>query len=549
MNLTGLTGIKYRLDNAAFSGGGEGDIYQINGMSDKCAKIYHTNSRLRETESKLKVMVANPPNASVLSQIAWPLDVLYSEQNEFVGFVMPKIQVSDELIAVYEYPPTKYQRLTFEQKLIVAQNICAVIDGVHNAGFVFGDFNPNNIGVDMNTGHVAFWDTDSYHIKDSETGVTYRCKVCLDGYVAPELIEKCKYTNPKTGKNYNYEDAPLETFTKETDNFALAIHIFRLLMNGFTPFAGIAANQQLNSTIAPGVGNAAIEQDQYCFKPGNIHLSKAVPDKSVLPNEIISLFDRAFIDGRNNPSLRPTAREWHQAIERFSNQLEQCKNNPVHQYMKGLAKCPWCEIDKIFNVGLQNAKNKYISTAQNNIQGVHIQPTLTYNSGINTSNQNQIKSKKSIMIAEVIVLVAAILSVFIFFLYDSHRWKNKLRPEAYKEYGTTVDDWTGNKLIYTGSLNSENTEDQYTFTLSKKSGGYSNGGYKIEFDGVASNNQTVEIKVENTKGENKTFNLGDSNEWLDEGYDITLASGGTYKVTVKCVSGDADYVLTMVKDR
>lgn len=76
--------------------------------------------------------------------------------------------------------------------MIIAQNICAVIDAVHRAGFVFGDFNPANIGVDMNTGHVAFWDTDSYHIYDKATGTTYRCKVCLDGYVAPELLAKFK---------------------------------------------------------------------------------------------------------------------------------------------------------------------------------------------------------------------------------------------------------------------------------------------------------------------------------------------------------------------
>lgn len=36
-----------------------------------------------------------------------------------------------------------------------------------------------------------------------------------------------------------YEKTPLDTFTKETDYFALAIHIFKLLNNGFTPFNGI----------------------------------------------------------------------------------------------------------------------------------------------------------------------------------------------------------------------------------------------------------------------------------------------------------------------
>ena len=542
----GLTGKKYSLYDGSFSGGAEGDIYQINGTSDKCAKIYHSGACSKETEAKLKAMVYNPPEAGVLSQIAWPLDVLYNQSGIFAGFVMPKIQVSDELIGVYEYPPTKYQVLTFEQKIIIAQNICAVIDAVHNAGFVFGDFNPNNIGVEMNTGHVAFWDTDSYHIKDRQNNVTYRCKVCQDGYVAPELLAKCKKINPSTGKIYTYENAPLETFTQETDRFALAIHIFKLLMNGYTPFAGIVANTALDSSVAPGVGNDAVERDQYCFKPGNRHISNAVPDKSVLPPDIIRLFDRAFIDGRTNPMQRPSAKEWYNALETFSQKLVQCKNNMTHQYLKGLNKCPWCEIDKKFNVNIK--KDSTILDTQNS--RLNSSPTLANkNTKVSSTYSNNINSKRTVLIGEIIILSVAALSILFFYIYDSNRWKNKLKPASYKEYDTTVDDWTGGKLTYAGSLNSQNKEDQYIFTLSRKSGGAENGGYKIEFDGVASNNQTVEIKVENSAGENKTFNLGDSNEWLDDGYNITFASGGTYKVTVRCVSGDADYVLNMEKDR
>lgn len=180
MNVIGISGKKYRLDSTPFGGGGEGDIYAIVGEGGKCAKIYKPGARNLETEKKLKVMVENIPNRSILTQIAWPLDILYDENAVFVGFVMPKINVSDELISIYEYPPTKYKQLKFEQKMMIAQNICAVIDAVHNSGFVFGDFNPKNIGVDMQTGHVAFWDTDSYHIYDEDTGNTYRCKVCLE---------------------------------------------------------------------------------------------------------------------------------------------------------------------------------------------------------------------------------------------------------------------------------------------------------------------------------------------------------------------------------
>ena len=91
MRYTGLSGKTYELGSTPFSSGGEGEIYEIVKVSDKCAKIYHQVLRSKELEEKLKVMVANPPDQSVLFQIAWPLDIIYSNVKDFVGFIMPKI--------------------------------------------------------------------------------------------------------------------------------------------------------------------------------------------------------------------------------------------------------------------------------------------------------------------------------------------------------------------------------------------------------------------------------------------------------------------------
>ena len=142
MRYTGLSGKTYELGSTPFSSGGEGEIYEIVKVSDKCAKVYHQGLRSKELEEKLKVMVANPPDQSVLFQIAWPLDIIYSNVKDFVGFIMPKIDVSGELQPVYKYPPKDYKGLTFKQKLIIAQNICAAIEALHTAGVVLGDFNP-----------------------------------------------------------------------------------------------------------------------------------------------------------------------------------------------------------------------------------------------------------------------------------------------------------------------------------------------------------------------------------------------------------------------
>ena len=349
MSLIGCQDKVYTLATTPFNGGGEGDIYDITGVADKCAKVYHVSSLSKELEEKLTIMVKRSPSKTVLTSVAWPVDLLYDSNRSFVGFVMPKLDFTEELWALYVYPPIKYKNITLQQKLIVAQNICAVISEVHKAGYVFGDFNPNNIGVNLNTGNVAFLDTDSYHIQDPESKKTYRCKVCLDGYVAPELLAACK-----PYKKDAYASAPLPTFTKETDNFALAIHIFKLLMNGYTPFNGIKETQTA-STGAPGVGNSAIERDNYCFKPGNKPMSTAVPPLEILPDEIADLFTRAFMYGRFDPKQRPTATEWHKAMLNYEKELKSCSVNPSHQYMKTLNSCPWCEADKRYQSGIASS--------------------------------------------------------------------------------------------------------------------------------------------------------------------------------------------------
>lgn len=332
----------YSLENSPLGQGGEGDIFRVAGKPNIVAKIYYPGKALPETEKKLRIMVSRPPDKSVLSQVAWPLDLLYDAGDSFCGFIMPCLRSTAELLSVYPYPPQS--NISLRQKLIVAQNICVVISAVHEAGYVFGDFNPRNIGVDLNTGAVAFFDTDSYHIKDPLSGETFRCGVCMDGYVAPELLKKCEGIDKDA-----YLTAPLPTFTVQTDDFALAIHIFKLLMNGYTPFNGIAEDaSRSSSTASPGVGNQAVKRGSYCFKPGKKPQSAAVLPLSSLPKELGELFSRAFILGEKDSAQRPSADEWREALSRYEECLTQCAKDPAHQYLNTLRECPLCEADRSY---------------------------------------------------------------------------------------------------------------------------------------------------------------------------------------------------------
>ena len=351
MKVEGLHDTQYILSPTPFKSGGEGSIHDvISGSVNQVAKVYFPGVVSQELEEKLIYMVKNPPGQSVLTQVAWPLDVICNNR-QFYGFVMPKLNINAELGELYRYPSTS--NISSKQKMIIAGNICVVISAVHDAGYVFGDFNPRNIGVDSKTSLVAFLDTDTYHVSDVSINKTYRCNVCAPGYSAPELLEKCSNhvsANPSDSKNV-YSKTSLPTFTEDTDNFALAIHIFKLLMNGFTPYGGITETDNA-SQASPGVGDAAVRRDNYCFKPGNKPQSAAVPPLDTLPQEIADLFTRAFIVGKFNPNQRPTAMEWHSALLAYEGELVTCRKNNTHHYHSKNSSCPLCEADLRYNVAI-----------------------------------------------------------------------------------------------------------------------------------------------------------------------------------------------------
>ena len=340
MNLKGKGGLQYALSAKPLAAGGEGEIYNINGQPSFVAKLYFPGKANLDKERKLIKMVNEPPDASVLSQIAWPNDVLYNDTGKFVGFVMPKMNTNEELNVIYEYgSAAKYAHMQWDSRIVIAQNLCVVLDSVHKAGHTCGDFNPKNISVDPKTGHIVFLDTDSYHIQDGTE--TYRCDVGMPEYLASEVQVKMRGGGTLATAN-------LPTFSQDTDNFALAIHIFQLLMNGVHPFACAIIPSQDSVRAPQPIDN--IERGQFPFmqKIPGFKIPAFAPEITILPKALQNLFERAFVSGHRNPSSRPNAVEWHTALRNLRNELKTCSNVQHHQYHKSLSSCPWCEVNNRF---------------------------------------------------------------------------------------------------------------------------------------------------------------------------------------------------------
>jgi|GEM_PF-4564735 len=335
--------------------GGEGYIYEVKGHPGLLMKVYKEADALgnpvvtSELQEKLMYMKNNPPEVLVeKGVVAWPIDLL-RDNGEITGFIMQKLSVDEPLLRVYSYrhpelDAEEFHRLpSIKSRISIGVNLCSALHELHEKGYVVGDFNHENIGVNYSTGQVYFMDCDSFHITD-ECDTVYRTNVIMAGYLAPEIIKHCN-NQRSLGKPHNLDAVALPTFTKQSDYFCLSLHIFKLLMNGVDPFRGIKSEAS-GSTASPFVGNEAIERNAYVFRFGNKPSAVFCPPAEVLPTEILSLFNSSFIDGRNEPLDRPNEVHWYNALNNFlNNGLTQCKDNEKHQYSDMLTTCPYCVAD------------------------------------------------------------------------------------------------------------------------------------------------------------------------------------------------------------
>ena len=296
-------------------------------------------------------MVQRRLSGKQLQQITWPQDVIY-DKNVFAGYVMPKLKKASSLTELYS--AEKYD-LRF--RLMAAINLCAAIDTVHEMGQVCGDLNPQNICVNLdkndrqNGFKVTLVDTDSYHF--SANGNTYRCEVGLGDFIAPELQNKMT-------DGLDLKSVPLPSYTRQTDLFALAVHIFYLLMNGCHPFAcakdinpevsnivQMTAGVRGNSIVTP----QPVENIKNGFFPfyeerEGIMIPMYAPAFDSLPHQIRVLFIRSFVDGYGEPSKRVTALEWQQALSSLLGNIKECTTVGNHYYFDHVVECPLCKVDR-----------------------------------------------------------------------------------------------------------------------------------------------------------------------------------------------------------
>lgn len=301
------------VEKTPFASGGEGDIFRVVSPSNYrgyVVKLYHSNKRTPEKESKIRFLLNNPPeiiNENGHSSVVWVAGMVYDGKG-FAGVLMPFAKGDKLVILCSSKIPRKYRQnwarfsfqapQSFDLRLKICFNIAAAVYQIHKTGqYVLVDLKPDNVLIQPN-GLISIVDIDSMEILQGGKAL-FPAAVTTPEYAPPEF-----YQNVQPGK------APIfETW----DRYSMAIIFYKLLF-GIHPFAGSAKPpyDQLNAL------NEKIEKGLFVHHPEKRRFFEVIPPphKRFFNSkyDIQSLFMQCFVDGHQVLERRPTADNWCSVI-------------------------------------------------------------------------------------------------------------------------------------------------------------------------------------------------------------------------------------------
>ena len=346
----GLNGRRYTLEKE-IGAGGEGRVYRVAG-ENLVGKIYKKVDP--EVEGKIRYMVQHPiedlrdSQGKVILALAWPRDILCDEKGTFIGYTMPFIQNGVEICTVARGCDMPKAQAMFPDynwmfNLQVALNLAKAVAYLHARNCIVGDLNCKNIMVSPD-GLITMLDNDSFDLLDTASGMHFRCCAGTQDYLAPEL----------QGRNLR---SPGAVFSKHSDNFALAIHIFQLLMNNFHPFTGKNLVVIKDSTSTnPRLDHLVNGKCPFIHNYADLTVPIGAPylNEMVSP-QLVRDFYRTFNYDASNiqaqASQRTTAAQWVTDLQQYMNQFYtrgqayRCRNSARHFYLRQMGKCGLCAAD------------------------------------------------------------------------------------------------------------------------------------------------------------------------------------------------------------
>jgi serine/threonine protein kinase len=313
--------------------GASGIVYQFPAEPSKAIKVYHDTERLK-FEAKIRTMIkVDRPHVDRFD-LAWPETIFVDASGQFRGFKMPFF--GNDWVDLETLVQAKEAEKEFgigdRHCLMIAANLALAVKALHDLRVYCIDLKSANVRVNLNNLFVAILDCDGMSVVDviATNGPHFYTDKCTPEFCAPE----------------NMGLRPDSFAGKIHDRFALATIIFMLLNRGLHPYHGMMSFDEAGR----GTVQSNIKNNPY---PYGTEKARITPPKDslypFLPEEIKSLFDRAF----SGPSARPSADEWFRHLNQLVLRSEACEKSAYHLKLP-LVGCLTCKRDQS-NLATQSA--------------------------------------------------------------------------------------------------------------------------------------------------------------------------------------------------
>jgi serine/threonine protein kinase len=223
--------------------------------------------------------------------------------------------------------------------------ISRAVKRLHAAGLAHSDLSYKNVLIDPTTGHAAIIDIDGLVVP----GKFPPDVLGTPDFIAPEVIST---------KHLNITDPNRKLPNIATDRHALAIMIYMYLLYRHPLRGGKVNDLDSAKDEELSMGIKALFVEHPTDKSNRVKVNQLHPsqlpqgDADKIPYTVCGpylkdLFNRAFIDGLHNPSLRPTANEWEDTLIKTVDLMQPCQNPKCwHKWFvfdnSTKPKCPFC---------------------------------------------------------------------------------------------------------------------------------------------------------------------------------------------------------------
>ena len=312
-------------------GGVEGAVFVCQERPEFVIKLIYPRALTSAETKKLKEHILWLKNTiginnELRNKLAIPKGIL---DDDDIGYIMFRTQGYDCLSNYIVVPQNVDFEIFYKENYKLKKRLQSIsflfhaLELIHISGLLFTDLSPNNIMVHPEKNSLIFIDTDNMRRKKD----AYLSVLGTPGYMAPEIYIGCEERNKKLLDAGLSEEMFSQSgrLSAESDVFSAAIIAFQLLTYQH-PFVGDA----IEDGTAEDESSALRCETDYILHENGSNISstpfvRAFDECKIVTNKIKHLFYRTFVDGKNDPNLRPLAIEFVEAFDEAQDMLTTCE--------------------------------------------------------------------------------------------------------------------------------------------------------------------------------------------------------------------------------